>query len=191
LNLEAKPALTDRKNVICKDLKEVYRRWRESPATDMRVLREKMLADVRKLKKTFLEAWRYSLKPKETTSQKQVSLPGARQGEGEAAGVIERERKEAGLVSEDSWGHVAFLNGYLNCIAREAKLRGLDAPQKAEISGRSGKPIEFVEVVRTVLVGGKPADETASSVPDPDAADPPKPKTTPPGPPMPGGLQFE
>jgi hypothetical protein len=178
---------------ISHDLKEVYRRWAEPDKTNMAIYKARMLAKLRAHEKTARTAWVESLTPKETVSKKQVSTPGGIVGDGADAKVIgDKERNEASLRTENRDGNPAFLHSIEWCIEQEIKMRGLDAPQKAEISGRGGKPIEFVEVVRTVVVGSTPPeDDGLPPEPSAELPNPPKPKTTPPGPPMPGGLQFE
>jgi hypothetical protein len=134
---------------ICRDLKEIYQRWAAADnKPDLKVVRERVLAKLADLEKTYRKAWLESLKPKEVVSKKQVSIPGEATGEGANLKMsADRERNEASLRTEEREGNVAFLNGILACIDRECKLRGVDAPQKLDVN--VFEPIKIIRVVNS------------------------------------------
>jgi len=134
---------------ICRDLKEIYQRWAAADSKpDLKVIRQRILAKLADLEKTYRQAWLDSLKPKEIVSKKQVSIPGEATGAGANLKTsADRERNEASLRTEERDGNVAFLNGILACVDRECKLRGVDAPQKLEVS--VSEPIKIIRVVNS------------------------------------------
>jgi len=73
---------------------------------------------------------------------------------GESAGIlrqVEIERLDAmlaGLWPAATSGDVSAVNAALRVSERRARLLGLDAPQRAELTGADGGPLTFLEVAR-------------------------------------------
>jgi hypothetical protein len=134
---------------ICKDIRLIYERWGTATPESLTVVKNRLLAEITANKQVCRHAWRNSLKPKETLSQKQVSLPGA-VADGEAG--LDRNRDEVGKRVEERDGNVAFLRELREYLALECKIHGLDAAQKVEMSGGDGPPIQIIEVVRPASV---------------------------------------
>jgi hypothetical protein len=134
---------------ICKDIRLIYERWGTGKPEALAVAKNRMLAEIAANKRICRQAWRDSLKPKETLSQKQVSTPGA-VADGEAG--PDRNRDEVGKRVEERDGNVAFLRELREYLALECKIHGLDAAQKVEMSGGEGPPIQIIEVVRPASV---------------------------------------
>jgi predicted DNA-binding protein YlxM (UPF0122 family) len=130
---------------ICHDLKLIYERWAQPDPRTLQVIKNKMLAEIAANKRVCRQAWRDSLKPKETISQKQVSTPGEVAGDGEHG--PDRNRDEIGKRVEERNGNVAFLRELREYMAMECKIHGLDAAHKVEMSGTDGPPIRIIEVV--------------------------------------------
>jgi hypothetical protein len=186
---------------ICKDLKEIYRRWREPDKTKLPIVKARLLAEIAANKKAMRQAWRDSLKPKEVTSQKQVSVTGeAKEGaDGEVASG-DRERKEASLRTEDRDGNVAYMREIREYIALECKMHGLFAPEQVQHSGGDA-PIRIIEIIRPSPGPSESLPHGPSSAPMTAPDDTTRPPTHPPPgediipnepcPIPPGGLRFE
>jgi len=100
---------------ICRDLKEIYQRWAAADSKpDLKVIRQRILAKLADLEKTYRQAWLDSLKPKEIVSKKQVSIPGEATGAGANLKTsADRERNEASLRTEERDGNVASSTAFL------------------------------------------------------------------------------
>jgi hypothetical protein len=147
---------------ICKDLKEIYRRWAEPDKPSLAFYKARMLAKIRFHEKRMEHAWLGSLKPKETVSKKQVSTPGGVSGEGEQPSP-DRERNEASLRTEERDGNPAFLHSIEWCMEQEIKLRGLDAPQVLELEAR--KPLQFIRLIPVKRGENEPPPDPATGAP--------------------------
>lgn len=109
------------------DLRAVQAQWRDIPAKQIDELKNKELARIDQLERTYWEAWVDSKKAKETTST-------AKEG----------DRLKVGKRSEQRNGNPQYLAGVQWCIERRIKLLGLDAPVKSEITGTDGAPLYVV-----------------------------------------------
>jgi len=170
---------------VSRDIKEIYKRWAEPDKTSLAVCRARMLTKIRSHEKLSRELLNDSRKPRERNEASLRSEPGGVEGGGDAAHAgPDKEIVSKKQVTEGQCGNPSYMKSLEWCMEQEIKLRGLAAPQKAEIGGRAGKPIEFIEVIKTVLVGAPlapagPAAEDYSPAPGPKPPIPP------------GGVQFE
>lgn len=118
------------------DIEACRAEWRERriSATDEQIVTE--LAKLDELERTYWEAWERSLTPRNHTSQRQVNTQGGvtRIGAGVSYAV------QTQTVERD--GNPAYLGGVERCIERRCKLLGLDAPERREITGKDGGPVE-------------------------------------------------
>jgi hypothetical protein len=130
---------------ICKDTKEIYRRWAEPDKRTLTFYKERMLAKVGSHEKLARGLLADSRKPKERHEVSLRRAPGGVVGEGEAAQAFsDKDVVSKKHVTESQSGNPAYLKSIEWCMDREIKLRGLDAPQKLELEAR--KPIQFIEV---------------------------------------------
>lgn len=105
---------------IAYDLKAVQVEWRNVPRLQLTELKQKELARLDVLERTYWQAWEDSKKPKETTSSNK-----------------DGDRIKVGKRNEQRNGNPAFLRGVMDCIDRRCKLLGLDAPVKTEINNNA------------------------------------------------------
>lgn len=103
------------------DIKTVEQRWHDAATDSLNAYKEKELAKLDELERTYWKAWVESLKPKTTEY--------VERGEGEKG-----PQSRTGRRIEVQTGNPAYLNGVLSCIDRRIKLLGLDAPIKIDIS---------------------------------------------------------
>jgi hypothetical protein len=161
---------------ICKDLKEIYVRWAETePPKKLAVTKGRLLTEIALNKKIMKQAWRDSLKPKETVAKKQVSTPGPVVGAGEAAQQQpDRERNEATLKTEDRDGNVSFMREVREYITLELDGHGL-RKKAVEISGaEDGPPIRFINICRPASIPPPaPLGSDQPASPEADASPPP------------------
>jgi predicted DNA-binding protein YlxM (UPF0122 family) len=167
---EIAAALSVTQQQISHDLKEIYRRWAEPNPKKLGVIKARLLTEIRLNKKIMRQAWRDSLKPKETASKKQVSTPGGVVAAGEDARP-DRERNEASLKTEERDGNVAFMREVREYISLEIKLHGLNAPEQLAVTD-GGAPIKFIEIHRPASVPPPPIapiGTTEASLPEGNA----------------------
>jgi hypothetical protein len=136
---------------ICQDLKLVQKLWSEDDKKKLVIIKNRLLAEISANKKVMRQAWRDSLKPKDTVSKKQVSTPGGVMGAGDdAKQEPDKERNEASLKTEDRDGNAAFMREVREYIAMELDVHGL-RKKAVEMSGsEDGPPVQlrFFEVCR-------------------------------------------
>jgi transposase len=114
------------------DLKLIQTRWRESSIMDMNEAKQRELARLDELEREYWAAWEQS--KNERTRARQESDGKSKDGKPNVVrATMEREQRD---------GNPAFLAGVMSCIERRCKLLGLDAPAKAELTGKDGGPIK-------------------------------------------------
>lgn len=97
---------------ISNDLKAVQRLWREAAVRDLDAHKERELARLDLLERTYWQAWERSL------TERQISHT-------KTANKKSGDTMEAGLKKEQRDGDPRFLDGVLSCIAARCKLLGL------------------------------------------------------------------
>jgi len=157
---------------ICKDLKEIYRRWREPDKESLTFWKERMLSKIENHEELARGLLDDSRKPKERNEVAVRSERGGMEGEGEAAHAgPDKEVVSKKQVTESQCGNPSYLKSIEWCMEQEIKLRGLAAPQKQEMEAI--KPIQFIEVreVRRndLPPGDDPSTGKTDSAPVPDA----------------------
>jgi hypothetical protein len=114
------------------DLKLIQTRWRESSIMDMNEAKQRELARLDELEREYWAAWEQS--KNERTRARQESDGKSKDGKPNVVrATMEKEQRD---------GNPAFLAGVMSCIERRCKLLGLDAPAKAELTGKDGGPIK-------------------------------------------------
>jgi transposase len=114
------------------DLKLIQQRWRESSIMDMNEAKQRELARLDELEREYWAAWEQS--KNERTRARQESDGKSKDGKPNVVrATMEKEQRD---------GNPAFLAGVMSCIERRCKLLGLDAPAKAELTGKDGGPIK-------------------------------------------------
>jgi hypothetical protein len=124
------------------DLQALQREWLKAGLMDLTEAKARELAKIDELERTYWDAWEQSKEVKQTdTSGKTAG--------GELRAQIRKETRD---------GNPAFLTGVGWCIDRRAKLLGLDAPTKQDITS-GGKTISVREVVVEIPKETDGADE--------------------------------
>lgn len=118
---------------VSRDIKVLQRDWLKSALIDFDQAKARELAKIDDLERTYHEAWERSCEDAETTTQKMI-------------GDSKTGRKEMSKTAKGQAGDPRFLQGILQCIDRRCKLLGVDAPQRKEITGKDGGPIETKNV---------------------------------------------
>lgn len=109
------------------DVATLLKRWRAQAGALLTGKAVLELAKVDNLERTYWDAWERSKSERQISQTQKVGARGA---------------IKALLRKEGSQGNPAFLAGVMSCIERRCKLLGLDAPEKREISGPGGGPVE-------------------------------------------------
>lgn len=109
------------------DLAVIQRRWREDTAINMDEAKQKELARVDVLERTYWDAWQRTLDEKTKTRTEQSSVTGEVDKKGKQKGSA-----KAVIEKETMLGNPAYLAGVMSCIERRCKMLGLDAPVKNE-----------------------------------------------------------
>lgn len=127
------------------DLTEIRSRWRTDTTINLDEAKQKELARIDTLERTYWDAWEHTLIERTKTRTEQSSVTGdvdkkdKAKAKGSAKAVIEKET----LL-----GNPAYLAGVMSCIERRCKLLGLDAPTKIAPTTPDGKetiPIAIVQ----------------------------------------------
>ncbi len=130
---------------ISGDIKGLQREWLKTALIDFDKAKARELAKIDDLERTYHAAWERSREDAETTTQKMI----------ETDDVIDkaikevlgpRGRKEMTKTTKGQAGDPRFLQGIQWCIERRCKIVGIDAPQRREITGKDGGPIETTDV---------------------------------------------
>ncbi len=124
------------------DLRVVQKRWRESTTMNLDEAKQKELSRIDELQNDFWTAWEESKKDVVTVGveKKSVTLK-IKDASGGDIGLPAIERKDSRRRTGQS-GNPAFLQGVLSCIDRRCKLLGLDAPERKELTGKDGGPMQ-------------------------------------------------
>lgn len=111
--------------MVSYDLRAVQEQWRNIPQAELNELKTIQLTKIDNLEREYWEAWQDSKKPTKSTST------------GKRGNVINLSAR-----STEKNGNPAYLQGVERCIAERAKILGLYAPTKNELSGANGGPIQ-------------------------------------------------
>lgn len=119
---------------VYRDLLPYIAQWREQASTDIAEIKAQELAATYQLQREYWEAWERSKTPRKTSTVRRAA-----DGSGSGAEAIVR--------SEERIGDSRFLQGILACMERRARLLGLDAAVKADLTS-GGEPLALrIEVV--------------------------------------------
>jgi predicted transcriptional regulator len=113
------------------DLASLRGEWLASSLMDFNDRRAQELAKVDDLEREYWTAWKRSQQDAEVKTQKMIDRP-------------EGQSKEAQKRTEGQTGDPRFLVGIQWCVNKRCELLGLDAPKKAEITGKDGEPLYSV-----------------------------------------------
>lgn len=116
---------------ISYDIRKIQARWRESTTMNLDEAKQKELSRIDETEREFWAAWEKS-KSERTKARQETS--GKEKGKAKVT--------KASMEKEQRDGNPAFLDGVLRCIDRRCKLLGLDAPEKKELFGKDGGPIQ-------------------------------------------------
>jgi len=126
INADTERDYTLTQQMISYDLKRLQEQWQKSALVDVDELKAKELAKVDRLEREYWRAWERSREDAETLQQ-----VGGKDGPDKIT-----------KTSKGQAGDPRFLQGVQWCIERRCKILGVDAPEKRELSGRDGGPIE-------------------------------------------------
>lgn len=119
---------------VSRDMRVLQERWRQSALIDLDQAKGEKLAEIRAAKRANWDGWRRSC-----TEFKSRTIKA--KGKGMKDQIGKPDSAEQIIETEDRMGDPRFLSNVLDCIERECKLLGLDAPAKNEHSGKDGGPI--------------------------------------------------
>ena len=118
---------------ISGDIKALHRDWLKSSLIDFDKAKARELAKIDDLERINYAAWERSCEDAESTTKKMIGDPTT-------------GRKEMSKTAKGQAGDPRFLQGIQWCIDRRCKILGVDAPQRKEITGKDGGPIETKNV---------------------------------------------
>lgn len=110
-------------DTVRKDLQAIQRQWLESANIDFDQMRAEQLAKIDAVESEMWQAWEKSKTAVKRTTTRQVE-----------GGDGAKGRLEAGIITYEREGNIAFLNGILGCIEQRCKLLGLNAPDPSSIN---------------------------------------------------------
>jgi hypothetical protein len=115
------------------DLKVIRKEWLNSMVRDFDRAKAEELAKIDNLEAEYWQAWKNSL-------GENISKTVKTYGKGEGGDNQETTTKT--IHSKELNGDPRYLEGVRWCIERRCKLLGLDAPDKHELTGKDGRPIQ-------------------------------------------------
>ena len=129
---------------ITYDLRAIQKQWIKNTTFALDEYKGKELA---KIDHVEAEAWLAWEKSKEQFKQQHIVAKGIKK-------IIDddgNQKDQAVTVDkstqiEDQYGNPRYLDLVMTCIERRCKMLGIDAPQKHEVTGKNGSPIEFSKV---------------------------------------------
>lgn len=120
---------------VSNDLAVLRDRWRESALVDVNEAKQRELAKIDLLERTYWQAWEDSLEQIERTTAKRVQ---AKFG----------ERTETARHVEQRLGDPRYLQGVQWCIERRIAILGANAPVETKHSGQVKIVVEYASGVR-------------------------------------------
>lgn len=117
------------------DIAIIQKRWRESGLIDMNESKQKELARIDTLERTYWEAWERTLEEKTKTRTEQSTSGKGDKDAGKTA--------KATIEKETLLGNPAYLSGVQWCISERCKILGIYAPAKVAPTNPEGdKPYD-------------------------------------------------
>jgi len=124
---------------ISRDLKAIQKQWVENTTLDLDHFKGKEIAKIDHVERV---AWADYARSKQEF--KSVITKGKKFGKDDKGKIIAKD-KEQTVKTEERNGDPRFLDVVMKCIERRCKLIGLDAPDKHELTGKGGGPIQIEE----------------------------------------------
>lgn len=119
---------------VSNDIATMQKSWREDGDFDFNEAKQKELAKIDTLERTYWEAWFKSLEDAETVRQEGVSLK-----EKILTGKVVRTLKGQS-------GDKRFLDGVEWCIDKRCKILGIDAPTEINLANKPGQALKVEDV---------------------------------------------
>ena len=113
-------------STVSRDLKALQGEWLASALMDFNEAKAQELAKIDRLEREYWRGWERSCEDAEQTTQ-----------EGTPDSVDKVKKTKKGQA-----GDPRFLQGVQWCIERRCKILGVDAPERHEVTGKDGGPIE-------------------------------------------------
>lgn len=159
------------RELVAYDLRCIQKKWQETTTWNLNEFKSMELDRIDVLERTYWEAWVASQQSREISIQELVKTPpppgpgrrDPRTGRVVPAppGTPQESRQKAQVRKEGQVGNPAFLAGVQWCIDRRAKMLGLDAPDKLDLTTGGGK-IGSIADLLTVL-GPNPVDQAIAT----------------------------
>jgi hypothetical protein len=132
---------------VYKDIRKLEEMWMTQATRDIALEKQRMLQKLETLECEMWDAWDRS---KTDETQRTVARTGpASAVEGDGSGEKAATKKVEGVRKVSRDGDAAFAKQILEIQDRKAKLLGLDAPTRNELSGPGGGPIPVANVPLT------------------------------------------
>ena len=120
---------------VSRDLAWLHAQWAARYADALDAHKAAELAKIDALERTYWQEWEASRTEHKRTTQ-----------HAEAGTQGQPTPKRATVTTERRDGNPAYLAGVQWCIERRCKLLGLDAPARAEVTGKDGAPLYKVYI---------------------------------------------
>ena len=143
---------------ISRDLEAIARIISPQNATEKAKRRDMLLAEMRHGKRELWDAWDRSKQDKETSTKEKVLSEGHAGKRGKAA----NERTKASIRSEGRLPNRAYMSELNKIWEKEAKMLGMNEPEKHDILVEQ---VKFIEIVRPAPKPANPADQPYSPIP--------------------------
>ncbi len=119
---------------ISYDLKTIQKRWQQKTVVNINEIKQRELARLDELERTYWDAWERSLGERMKTRTERNTTGG---GDG--------QRDKASVEKETLLGDPRYLAGIERCVELRCKILGINAPQRVEHSGKVDSAITLQE----------------------------------------------
>ena len=134
---------------ICRDLKEIKRRWQSAHRQELATLQAKEIARNEHIEQTAWAAWHKSCEPEETQSQEKSTTEGDAEDGCIASNEGQKSRLKASIRTKGRYGSQGFLKIIMECAKERRKLLGMD-------SVKVERPVhQFRYIVANVSMNGE------------------------------------
>jgi hypothetical protein len=134
---------------ICRDLKEIKRRWQSAHRQELATLQAKEIARNEHIEQTAWAAWHKSCEPEETQSQEKSTTEGDAEDGCIASNEGQKSRLKASIRTKGRYGSQGFLKIIMECAKERRKLLGMDSVKVG------GSVPRILYIAPNVSVGGE------------------------------------
>jgi hypothetical protein len=140
---------------VSKELATLQAEWQVSALVDIKEAKARELAKIDALELEYWTAWKRSQEDAESENLEQIGKPQTVKNPetGQPEEKIVNAHLKKSTKREGQSGNPAFLRGVEWCINKRCEIIGIDAPKKAELTGKDGEALVITIVKASDATG--------------------------------------